>query len=122
MTTSILNTIKALLGLASDDTSFDTDVIIHINSVFMILMQNGVGPSSGFSITGATETWSNFLASAANLEGVKTYIYLKVRLLFDPPTSSTVLEAHNRYADEFLSRLNIECDPPYIPPVEDEDV
>ena len=106
----ILDSIKKMLGIESDDLAFDTDIILSINAVFMTLMQIGVGPAEGYSITGATETWSQFLGTATNLEAVKAYTYLKVRLLFDPPTSSFVLESANRQASEIEWRLNVQSE------------
>ena len=111
MNESILTTIKKLLGIAEDDTSFDTDVKIHINSVFSIITQLGVGPETGFAITGATETWSDFLSDMSKLEMVKTYVYLKVRLIFDPPQSSRVIESYENQIKELEFRLNVQVDP-----------
>ena len=105
---SILTSIKKLLGIPEDVTQFDMDITIHINSVFMILTQLGVGPSEGFSITDADNTWDEFLGTdLSNFEAVKTFIYLKVRLLFDPPASATVTESINRLASEYEWRLNV---------------
>lgn len=103
---SILNSIKKLLGSHEDDTDFDIDLIININTVLAILTQLGVGPSEGFSITGPTETWSDFVdLSMASMEQVKSYVFLKVKLVFDPPMSSTVIEAYKRQMDELEWRL-----------------
>jgi hypothetical protein len=107
---SILGTIKKMLGISYDDSSFDTDIIMNINSVFMILEQLGIGPDGGFSILGNTEIWSDYLGDITNLEGIKSYIYLKVKILFDPPTSSAVLDAINRQISEFEWRLNIQVE------------
>ena len=107
---SILTSIKKLLGIAEDYTHFDDDIKIHINTVFMILRQIGVGPASGFSITSNTETWTEFLGDLTELEAVKTYTYLKVRLLFDPPTSSSILDSINRTIDELEWRLNTQAE------------
>ena len=104
---SILTSIKMLLGIAEEYTQFDVDIINHINTVFMILTQMGVGPPDGFSITGTYETWDDFLSGSTNLEGVKTYIYMKVQLMFDPPTSSAKLESANRIIGELEWRLNL---------------
>ena len=104
---SILTSIKKLLGIAEEYTQFDVDIIKHINTVFMILTQMGVGPPEGFSITGADETWDNFLTGSTNLEGVKTYVYMKVQLMFDPPTSSAKLDSANRVINELEWRLNL---------------
>lgn len=103
---SILNSIKKLLGSYEDDTDFDIDLIININTALAILTQLGVGPSEGFSITGSTETWSDFIdLSMASMEQVKLYVYLRVKLIFDPPMSSTVIEAYKRQMDELEWRL-----------------
>lgn len=110
---SILTSIKKLLGIAEDYTNFDTDIIIHINSVFSILTQLGVGPSEGFSISDANDIWSDFINDSTKIELVKTYIYLKVRLIFDPPQSSSVIDAMNRTISELEWRLNVAVDPGY---------
>ena len=107
MNDSILTSIKKLLGITEEYEHFDQDIIIHINSVFMILNQLGVGPTNGFSITDKTAVWSDFISEEANLESVKSYIYLKVRLLFDPPTTSAVMESMNRMISELEFRLNV---------------
>ena len=104
---SILTSIKKLLGIAEDYEAFDTDIMIHINSVFMILTQLGVGPAKGFRITGVYETWEEFVSDGIVADAVKTYVYLKVRLLFDPPTSSAVMDAINRSISEYEWRLNV---------------
>lgn len=107
---SILTSVKKLLGITEDYEHFDTDIITHINSVFMILTQIGVGPEDGFSITDKTSTWSDFLPDGQNIEAVKTYMYMKVKLLFDPPLSSAVMECMNRSISEMEWRLNIAVD------------
>lgn len=110
MSDSILDTIKQLLGLEAEDTAFDTDVIVHINSALMTLNQLGVGPSSAFSIQDKSDAWEDFLDESTDLEAVKTYIYLKVRTVFDPPSSSAVLEAMNRSVSELEWRLNVQAE------------
>ena len=107
---SILTSIKKLLGIPEDYEHYDADIIMHINSVFMILNQLGVGPSNGFSITDKTAVWSNFISDNNNLEAVKSYVYMKVRLLFDPPLSSAVTECMNRMISELEWRLNSEAE------------
>ena len=106
---SILLSIKKMLNVHVDDTSFDTDIITLINSTFVTLNQIGVGPVGGFSITDKSETWDEFIADAddISINSVKTYIYLKVRLVFDPPTSSSVMEAINKNVNELEWRLNV---------------
>lgn len=105
MDDSVLNTIKKMLGLAADYTAFDTDIIVFINGVLMTLHQYGVTPKEGYKITGPDEKWSDFLPSDKLLEAVKTYIFLKVKIVFDPPTSSYVLTAYQSQADENLWRI-----------------
>lgn len=109
MITSILNTVKKCLGITEDYTHFDADIIMYINSVFMILTQLGIGPEGGFSITSADETWDDYLSDGdeEKFQLVKTYIYLKVRLMFDPPSSSAVMESINNMIKEFEWRLNV---------------
>jgi len=102
---SILTSIKKLLGPEEDYTHFDGDIIIYINSVLMALNQIGVGPEAGFVITSKTETWVDYLGEDANLEAVKTYVYMKVRLIFDPPSSAFVLEAIERTIKETEWRI-----------------
>lgn len=108
---SILTSIKKLLGIAEEYTHFDTDIIMHINSVFSILTQIGVGPSEGFSIKDSYAVWTDFLPEDTRLEAVKSYMYLKVKLIFDPPDRSAVLDAHNRMISEFESRISMMVDP-----------
>lgn len=106
MDESILNTIKKLLGLDKDDDSFDLDVMIHINSIIPSLSQLGIGPKNGLIITSATQLWSEYIdSSVVNLEAVKTYIYLKTKLIFDPPTNSTTIEAINKNLSELEWRM-----------------
>lgn len=111
MNDSILTSIKEMLGPSEEYEHFDADIIMHINTVFMILNQLGVGPSEGFSISDKTAVWSDFISNASNLESVKTYIYLKVKLLFDPPLNSAVIETFNRSISELEWRLNVAVDP-----------
>ena len=107
---SVLLTIKKLLGIDSDYTHFDKDIIIHINSVLMTLNQIGIGPEEPVTISSEMDTWSNILGDTKNLEAIKTYVYIKVRILFDPPSSSFVLEALKRQADEIEWRLNMQTE------------
>ena len=110
MTDSILNTTKKLLGIAEENTEFDLDIILHINSVFTILTQLGVGPSKGFFITDSSATWSDFILEGEMMEAVKSYMACKVRMLFDPPTSSATMQALQNMCNEFEWRLNVLCD------------
>lgn len=111
MQESILTSIKKLLGIAEDYTHFDADIIMHINTVFMILMQLGVGPTSGFSISDEDAVWSDFLPTGQQLESVKTYMYLRVKMMFDPPQSGTVIQSTENLIKELEFRLNVEVDP-----------
>lgn len=106
MDESILTSIKKLLGITEDYEHFDSDIIIHINSVLMILNQLGVGPAEGFTISDKTTTWSELISDNKKLEAVKSYVYMKVKLLFDPSLSSTVMESMNRMISELEWRLN----------------
>ena len=108
---SILTSIKKLLGIAEEYEYFDTDIIMHINLVFMILRQLGVGPEEGFSISDSTAVWTDFLSDSAKLEAVKSYVGLKVRLLFDPPQSSAVSDSIKSLISELEWRINVEVDP-----------
>lgn len=103
---SILKTIKEMLGPSAEDTAFDTEIMVHINSVLADLHQLGVGPKEGFSITGDLETWSDFLGEAKNLDSVKTYIYQRVKLIFDAESlSSSTISSFERSIDRFEWRL-----------------
>lgn len=104
---SILKSIKKLLGISDDETNFDSDIIMHINSAFATLNQLGVGPSKCFEIIDDTALWSNFIEDEPSFNNVKTYVYLKVRLVFDPPMSSSVLSAMERQISELEWRLNV---------------
>lgn len=108
---SILTSIKKLLGIAEDYTHFDNDIIIHINSVFLILTQLGVGPPEGFVIQDATALWTDFVADDKNLELIKSYTYLKVKIMFDPPLSSAVLDSTNQLIKEYEWRIQVASDP-----------
>lgn len=110
-TESILDSIKKMLGPSADYKQFDPDIIIHINSAFMVLRQLGVGPTEGFSITDNEAVWTDFTSDVDKLGLVKSYIYLKVRLIFDPPTNSTVIKSYEELIKEYEWRLNVEVDP-----------
>ena len=110
MMESILTDTKKMLGIPSDYKHFDTDITIHINSALMTLNQLGVGPTKTASISSDMDTWTNVLGDISDIEAVKTYIYLKVKMLFDPPTSSFVMDAMNRQATELEWRLNTQTE------------
>ena len=106
--TSILDTIKKMLGLAADYDAFDTDVIVGINSALMILNQLGVGPENAYAITGRDSTWEDFLGdSETDVESVKMFVYLTTRSTFDPPASSSVANAMEEMRKELEWRLAV---------------
>lgn len=107
MDESILNSTKKNLGVDASYTAFDLDIITHINSVFSTLAQLGVGPAEGFMIEDDSAVWGDFLGSDRNLNSVKTYMYLRVRLLFDPPTTSYHIQAIQEQVRELEWRLNV---------------
>lgn len=107
---SILTSIKLLLGITEDYEAFDQQIIAHINSVFMILTQLGVGPPDGFMITSKIDTWNEFISDEKKMQLVKSYMHLKVKMLFDPPSSSAVMDSTNRMINEFEWRLNSQAE------------
>lgn len=109
-TDSILFSIKKMLGIDAEYDVFDSDIIMHINSVFFVLNQLGVGPENGFRISSSTEKWDDYFLENQDIESVKSYVYLKVKLLFDPPLNSAVIEAINRQIAEIEWRLNVQVE------------
>lgn len=107
---SILNNTKHILGLAAGYSPFDHDVLTHINSTFSILDQLGIGPEGGYFIESNEETWDDYVEAsdlpANQLNLVRTYLYLKVRMLFDPPTTSYLIDSMNKQIAEHEHRLN----------------
>ena len=114
MNDSILTYVKKMHGIDETCTDFDVDLITHINTVLMILTQMGVGPTTGFSIVDKNAVWSDFLSDSTILEGVKSYIYLKVRLIFDTPTNTTVITSINSTIKELEWRIYSTVDNPII--------
>ena len=108
---SILTSIKKMLGISEEYTHFDEDLIMHINSALAVLCQLGAGPSEGFFITNKSAVWSDFVPDLSKLQFVKTYVYQKVKLLFDPPQSSAAIQALNESIKEFEWRINVQVDP-----------
>jgi hypothetical protein len=104
---SILTSTKKVLGVDEEYTAFDMDILMHINTVFSTLNQIGVGPVEGFAIENAATTWDSFLGTDPRLNNVKTYVYLRVRYLFDPPTTSFHLTAMKEQIQELEWRLNV---------------
>jgi hypothetical protein len=125
METSILTSTKKILGIPDDYTVFDLDIITHINTAFSTLTQLGVGPAEGFMIEDNTAEWTDFIVDDLQYNSVKTYVYLKVRQLFDPPTTSYLITAFNEQIRELEWRLNVHreetgwVDPNPTPPYEE---
>lgn len=107
MEPSILKSTKKILGVGEADTSFDVDIMTHINSVLAVLTQVGIGPNNGYMIEDDTATWDAFIGTDPRLNLVKTYLYLKVRLMFDPPGTSYAIDAMEKQIAEFEWRLNV---------------
>lgn len=107
---SILGSVKKVLGIHEDYDAFDTDVIMHINTAFFLLNQLGVGPEKGYRIEDGTSKWSDYLDSSLDLDAVKSYIFVRVRLLFDRPETSYGIQALERQASEFEWRLSVQVD------------
>lgn len=105
---SILISVKKMLGIDKDNLEFDDEIIMHINSVFTILNQLGVGPSEGFFIEDDSSEWTDFIPDITKLHAIKTYIFQKVRIIFDPTSlGSASLAAYERSIQEFEWRLNV---------------
>lgn len=102
---SILDTIKKMLGVGEDYTAYDTDILVSINSSLMVLSQLGGGPPGGFQIASKEDTWSDYSSDELEIAASKTFIFLNAKLVFDPPSSSTVLEAYRRTTDELSWRI-----------------
>lgn len=110
---SILLSLKKLIGPSVNNDDFDTDLIMNINSLFGVLNQLGVGPSEIFSITGSDETWSDFMPDSCKaIPEVKSYMFMKLKLLFDPPSSSFVINSYERLISEFEWRANVHAETP----------
>lgn len=108
MDESILMSVKKLLGPDSENSDFDTDILLHINSVLAVLQQLGIGPEEGFYVDDANTTWRDYLGDDTNhLSMVRSYMVAKVRILFDPPVSSAVMDSLNRICSEFEWRANV---------------
>lgn len=123
-TKSILDSTKKMLGIAPDYDVFDPDIIMHINSVFVTLNQLGIGPNEGFSIEDSSKEWDAFLGSDPLLNNVKSYVYIKVRMIFDPPATGFTQQSMQQMAQELEFRMSVNrenkdwVDPnlPVIPP------
>jgi hypothetical protein len=104
---SILTSTKKVLGLEEDYVAFDEDILLHINSVLSTLNQLGLGPTNGFMIEDKTATWDDFIGTDLRLTSVRSYVYLRVRLLFDPPTTSYLIDSFNEQIKQLEWRLNV---------------
>lgn len=105
---SILTSVKKMLGISEEYEHFDPEIIMHINSVLMVLTQIGIGPPEGFAIEDETSSWTDFVSDTTKLEAIKTYVYLRVRLIFDSSSlTSAVIESINRTVNELEWRLNV---------------
>lgn len=116
ITQSILLTTKKMLGISEEYHAFDLDIIININSIFLGLNQLGIGPRTPFQITGVDEVWTDFV-DPTTVPGIQTYIYLKTRLLFDPPTNSFLVDNIQKQIAELEWRMNVQVE---TPPIIDE--
>lgn len=110
MNETIHGTIKHMLGIPQEVTSYDADILVNINSALMILNQLGVGPVECYVVKGILETWDVFLDSAVNFESVKMFVYLNVKLAFDPPDTSYKIEAFERQIKELAWRINSQAE------------
>jgi hypothetical protein len=110
--TSILDSIKQMLGISTTDTSFDNELIMFINGALMVMTQLGVGPTAGFSITSKTNTWSELLGARTDLDAVRAAVYLRVRLIFDPPQNSFLVASIERQITEYDWRIEAWHNPP----------
>lgn len=104
---SILNSIKKLLNIPIEEKAFDADIIIHINSVISSLLQIGIGPKDGYRISDENDLWEDYIPEESNIDYIKTYIYLRVKMIFDPPLNSSVLQSLNETIRELEWRLHI---------------
>ena len=105
---SIFDTLKEMIGPLEDSDAFDIDFLVHINTILAVLTQIGVGPTTGFEITGPDETWGMLLEESPLLNHVKTYMYLRLKKIFDPPESGTLMESIQKLIDELEWRIDAE--------------
>jgi len=109
---SILDSIKQMLGIAPDDTNFDSELILHINSAIAVLTQLGIGPNEGFRITGPLEEWDSLIEMRQDIDSVKSVVYYRVRLAFDPPQNSFLVDSIKKQCDELEWRLEVSTSTP----------
>lgn len=113
---SIVDSVKKTIGITVEDESFDVDLIVHINSIFMVLNQLGIGPREGFAITNKDQKWSDYLADSPNVKAVESYMILRVKALFDPASTSYTQQAFEKICLEMEWRLVYQQEHPYIAP------
>jgi hypothetical protein len=119
---SILTSTKKVLGIAEDYTAFDVDILMHINSVFSTLQQLAVGPAEGYTIEDASATWQDYIGVDPRYHAVRSYVFLRVRLLFDPPGTSYLIDSLRKQAEQMEWRLNVAAEElEYDDPFEEED-
>lgn len=106
---SILSDVKTSLGIPTELNAFDADIILHINSELMTLNQIGIGPASGFILTNGSEEWTDF-TDRTDISAIQQYVYLRVRMLFDPPNNSHVMTAMENKCSELIWRLNVQAE------------
>ena len=111
---SILISIKSMLGVQEEFTGFDGTIMSAINTAIFSLNQVGIGPVDGMTVVSTDQTWSELYDGVSNLEAVKSYIYLKTKLIFDPPATSFLLQSIDSQMTEALWRLSIEVEPDYV--------
>jgi hypothetical protein len=115
---SILDSVKKVLGIDKDYDAFDVDIVMHINTVFATLHQLGIGPEAGFAIEDASPTWEEYLGDDMRLNNIKTYIYMRVRIVFDPPTTGFLLSSMKEQIQELEWRISIRREgDSYVDPV-----
>lgn len=120
MDTSILNSTKKILGIDEDYTVFDPDIITHINTALSTLTQIGIGPPGGFMIEDDSAVWGDFIADDPRFNSVKSYVFLKVKMMFDPPTTSYLIDSMGRQIQELEWRLNVQREETgWVAPVEE---
>ena len=107
---SILTSVKKMLGIPEDVTEFDADIIMHINSAFNVLRQLGIGPAKGFIVEDDSSNWTDFIEDQVEVAPVKTYMYAKVRLIFDPPQNSSLAKCLEQTVNEFEWRMYIDAE------------
>ena len=117
MADSIFNSVKKVVGLLGDDGSFDEDILLHTNSVIGTLRQLGLSIPADFYVRDDVQTWRDLLGEFRDLDLVKSYMAMKVRLMFDPPSSSFGLKSMEEMVKEYEWRINVLTDQPYSDPI-----